>query len=133
MSDRQPLVLVVNDDEAMRSALQFALRLEGVEVHVHHDGVDLLADRDLHRAGCLILKDRMPHMDGLEVMEYLRAQAIPVPAILLTSAATIGLRARAAAADVRLVLEKPILDNALVEGVLMILDRKTAPDVGPAT
>jgi len=121
MPARLPLVLVVNDDEAMRNALQFALRLEGIEVHAHHAGVDLLADCDLPRADCLILNDRMPQMDGFEVLHALRARAIRLPVILLTSVASAMLRARAAAAGVRLVLEKPILDNALVEGVLRIL------------
>jgi FixJ family two-component response regulator len=119
--DQQPLVLVVNDDEAMRNALRFALQLEGVEVHVHGDGADLLADLDLHRASCLILKDRMPDMDCFEVMKNLRARGAALPTILLTANATSALNARAAAAGARLVLEKPILDNALVEGVLSIL------------
>ncbi|MDR3522149.1 MAG: response regulator [Acidocella sp.] len=121
MPDRLPLVLVVNDDEAMRNALQFALQLEGVEVHVHGEGADVLADRDLSRASCLILKDRMPRMDGFELLDCLQARDISLPAILLTSAATVRLRARAIAAGVQLVLEKPILDNALVDGVMTIL------------
>jgi two-component system, LuxR family, response regulator FixJ len=119
--DRQPLILVVNDDEAMRNALRFALQLEGVEVHSHGDGADLLADCDLRRASCLILKDRIPNMDGFEVMKNLSARDALPPTILLTANATSELHARATAAGVRLVLENPILDNALVEGVLTIL------------
>lgn len=127
MAETQPLVLVVNEDGAMRDALQFALRLEGIEVHVHANGADLLADVDLRRGGCLILNDRMPNMDGFEVMNFLRDHHIALPAILLTSVANSALRARAATAGVRLVLEKPILDNALVDGVMRILSRNNVP------
>jgi FixJ family two-component response regulator len=127
MAETKPLVLIVNDDEAMRNALQFALRLEGIEVHVHANGADLLADLDLRRGGCLIMNDRMPHMNGFEVMNFLRDNEISLPAILLTSVANTALRARATNAGVCLVLEKPILDNALIEGVMSILSYKNMP------
>jgi two-component system, LuxR family, response regulator FixJ len=133
MLERQFLVLVANDDDAMRDALKFALQLENFEVHVHRSGLDLLADFDLRRAGCLILKENMPDLDGLEVMQHLRALQVYLPAILLTANATPRLRRRAAAAGFRLVLEKPILDNALLEGVLSILTPQAPPDIGAST
>ena len=121
MLGRQFLVLVANDDDAMRDALKFALQL------------DLLADPELGRAGCLILKENMPDVDGLELMHDLRAHQIYLPAILLTANATPRLRQRAAAAGFRLVLEKPILDNALLEGVLSILSPQASPDIAAST
>lgn len=133
MLGRQFLVLVANDDDAMRDALKFALQLENFEVHVHRSGMDLLADPELGRAGCLILKENMPDVDGLELMHDLRAHQIYLPAILLTANATPRLRQRAAAAGFRLVLEKPILDNALLEGVLSILSPQASPDIAAST
>ncbi len=127
MPQRQSLVLVANDDDAMRNALQFALRLENFEVRAHRSGAELVADPDLRRADCLILKDGMPDMDGLEVMRFLRACDLVPPAILLTANATPRLRARASAAGILLVLEKPILDNALLDGVLTIVQHGHAP------
>lgn len=121
MPEREHLVLIADDDQGVRDALQFALRLEGVNVHAHRDGAELLADTDLPRAGCVILDDGMPHMGGFELLSRLRARNIRLPAILLTNHATAGLRARAGAAGVQLVLEKPLLDNALVDSVLTIL------------
>jgi CheY-like chemotaxis protein len=56
-------------------------------------------------------------VDGLEVLRRVRARGLEMPAILLTSNATPALRARAAAAGVWLVLEKPIMDGALVNAV----------------
>lgn len=109
--------MIVNDDAAMRDAMQFALRLEGAEVRLHESGAGLLADPALPACGCLVLKFHLPEMDGLEVLRRVRAMELTMPAILLTSNATPALRARAAAAGVWLVLEKPIMDGALVNAV----------------
>jgi two-component system response regulator FixJ len=121
MGDRLQLVLIVDDDQAVRDALQFALRLEGLCVHVHSDGAALLSDPALSRAGCVILGDRMRQMDGFALLGNLKARHISLPAIMLTSHATPRVRARAEAAGVRTVLEKPLLDNALVENIRSIL------------
>jgi two-component system response regulator FixJ len=121
MFDRQHLVLIADDDRAVRDALQFALKLEGLDVHAHSGGAKLLADPDLPRAGCVIVDDRMPLMDGFQLLSHLLVRNIHLPSILLTDHATAGLYARAATAGVRKVLEKPLLDNALIESIRTIL------------
>jgi len=125
MTDRQKLVLIVDDDQAVRDALQFALRLEGLCVHIHSGGAALLADPDLGRARCVILGDRMKQMDGFTLLTNLKDRNIALPAIMLTSHATPDMRARADAHGVRMVLEKPLLDNALVENIQSILTAET--------
>lgn len=126
MADRRKLVLVVDDDQAVRDALQFALRLEGLCVHVHNGGAALLADPALNRAGCIILGDRMRQMDGFTLLRNIKAGGFDLPVIMLTSHATPRVTARADAAGVRKVLEKPLLDNALVENIRSILDHDRA-------
>ena len=101
--------------------MQFALRLEGLCVHVHSGGAALLADPDLGRAGCVILGDRMRQMDGFTLLRNLKDRDISLPAIMLTSHATQKMQARADAVGVRKVLEKPLLDNALVDNIRSIL------------
>ena len=114
MSAGRHLVLIVDDDKAVRDALQFSLRLEGINVRTHPGGLELLADPELHAASCVILDDRMPDMDGFEILRELQLRDISSPTILLTGNATPGLQLRAAAAGARLVLEKPFLNNGLV-------------------
>lgn len=121
MPDEEPLVLIADDDVAVRDALQFALSLAGLDVHAHGGGAELLADADLPRARCIILDDGTPHLNGFDLLNRLRDRNISSPAIMLTNHATARLRARADAAGVRLVLEKPLMDNALVENILTIL------------
>lgn len=121
MTDRRQLVLIANDDQAVRDALQFALRLEGLCVHVHSGGAALLADPDLARAGCVIFDERMRQMDGLALVGQLQARNIASPTIMLTSYATCQMRASATAAGVHAVLEKPLLENVLMDKLRSLL------------
>lgn len=121
MAEARPLVVVVNDDAAMRDALRFVLRLEGLDVQAYADGDSFLASRELARTKCLILQDRLPGMDAFDLLHQLREQELSPPVILLTSAASPALCGRAQAAGVWRVLEKPILDNRLVEAVTSVL------------
>lgn len=121
MADGRNLVIIVDDDQAVRDALQFALQLEGLCVHVHSGAPSVLADPDLNRAGCFILDEQMTQMDGFALLRDLRARNLSLPTIMLTSHATPNVRARARAAGVIKVLEKPLLDNALVDNIRTIL------------
>ncbi len=115
------MVLVVDDDLAVRESLKFALELEGLTVRVCANGKELLEHPDLPEARCLILDCRMPVMDGFEVLDCLAARKVRLPVILITGDATGALRRRAAAAGVWHVLEKPLLDSALMENIRDVL------------
>ncbi|HEX2552707.1 MAG TPA: response regulator [Microvirga sp.] len=110
-------VIVVDDDAAVRDSLKFALELEGMSVRVYEGGAALLADAGGLARGCLVVDYSMPAMDGLELVDRLRGRRIGLPAILITGKANDDLRDRAARAGIRLVLEKPLADGALVEGI----------------
>ena len=123
---RRHLILIVDRDQAVRDSLQFALQLEGLSVRVYRGGLGLLADPELPLARCLILDDRNPCMDGFALLGQIAARQINLPSILLTSHATSRVKARASAAGVRMVMEKPLLDNALVDNIRMILGSDAA-------
>ena len=125
MPETRPLVMVVHDDEAIRDALDFALGLEGVDVCRHEAGGALLADPALPQAACLVLRHHLPGMDGLEILARVRARGLTMPAVLLTSHATPDVQARARAAGVWLLLEKPIMDDALVSAIAKLLRETT--------
>lgn len=125
MPNHQPaLVIIAADDQAVRDALQFALRLEGFGVRTQSDEAGLLTDASLTEAACIIVDDQKPHVDGFGVMRRLQARDLKAPVILLTSFATARLRARAAVAGFRAVLEKPLLNNILLDTLQTILGRE---------
>lgn len=110
-------VLVVDDDAAVRQSLKFALELEGLEVRLYADGAQLFADSELPPTGCLVVDLTMPGMNGIDLVSRLREHHIDLPAILITTPGSPCLRERALRAGFRLVLEKPLEDGALLDGI----------------
>jgi two-component system, LuxR family, response regulator FixJ len=113
-------VLVVDDDAAVRQSLKFALEQEGFEVRLYEDGAQLLADAALPPVGCLVVDLTMPGMDGIALMDRLRQRHVALPAILITTPGSPRLREPALRAGFRLVLEKPLEDGALLEGITSV-------------
>ena len=123
---RTRVVLVVDDDAAVRSALRFALEVEGFEVRDYDSPVALLSDRNMPPLGCFVIDYRMPVMDGLELVAVLRERGIAAPAIIITGRTNKVLEAQAAKLGVRQVLEKPLSDGALVAAIRSALPAPAA-------
>jgi FixJ family two-component response regulator len=121
MRDGLPLILVVDDDEAVRESLRFALELEDLAVSLCAAGAELFTHPDLPQAKCVVLDDMMPDLDGIAVLQGLAAQQIGVPVVLVAEHATDRLRQQAARAGARFVIEKPIREGALVAAIRMLL------------
>jgi FixJ family two-component response regulator len=83
--------------------------------------VALLADEDLPESGCLVIDYRMPGMDGLQLVEALKAREVALPVILITGRANKQLRRFAASLGISYVLEKPLSDGALIESIRLAL------------
>lgn len=122
----RPIILIVDDDLAVRESLSFSLRLDGFEVQACPNGADLMAHPYLSRADCLVIDHHMPEMDGFQLLAELRARDWSHPAILLTSHMTESLQHRAAMARFHRVVEKPIQDNCLLDCIQDVL-RSTRP------
>ena len=120
------IVLVVDDDAAVRSALKFALELEGYQVRTYGDPEALLADTLPERA-CLVVDYRMPGLDGLAMISRLRQRRVELPVILVVSEALDSrLRVRAGRMGVQDVLEKPLSDGMLLDSIRHALQSNPA-------
>jgi len=117
-----PLIVVVDDDAAVRGSLKFALEIEGFAVRTYPNGGDLLDDVRRADCACFIIDHRLPGKNGLEVVAELRKERIAAPVILITSHPTSVVQQRAAQAGVPIV-EKPLLGNALIDRVRDVLAR----------
>ena len=111
--DSRPVVIVVDDDAAVRRALAFALDLEGFLVETYGSGEALLLRGALSGPACLVLDERLPGVSGMETLRQLRAREVNAPAIMVTSHPKAAFRAAAAEAGAP-ILEKPLLGDALV-------------------
>jgi two-component system, OmpR family, response regulator len=81
----QPVILVVEDDPAMRALLERGLDAEGYDVRAVDNGVDaLIAARQAEIAGALV-DVMLPGMSGFEICRRLRETEAPFPILLLTA------------------------------------------------
>ena len=111
------VVIVVDDDLAVRNSLKFALEVEGLTVRSYASAAHLLsANDDLSLCSCLVIDQKMPAMTGLDLIARLRARGISAPALLITSYPGAALHERAAEAGIPIV-EKPLLGNTLIEKI----------------
>jgi two-component system, LuxR family, response regulator FixJ len=118
MASPSQVVLVVDDDAAVRSALKFLLEIEGFDVRLYDSAAAVLADRLLPAEACLVADYRMPGMDGLQLVDALHARQVEIPAILIISErADDQLTRRARRSGIHEILEKPLSDSALVESI----------------
>jgi len=116
------VILVVDDDAAVRNALKFALEVEGFSVRLYATPEALLAEKDLPASGCLVIDYRMPEIDGLELVERLQSLGVTLPVFLISGRVTRSLRARASNLGISDVLEKPLSD--LVANIRRVLDAR---------
>jgi two-component system response regulator FixJ len=112
MSKAPDVILLVDDDAAVRNALKFSLEVEGFSVRLYPTPEALLAEDDLPNDGCLVIDYRMPEIDGLELVERLRNRGVKLPILLISGRVTRSLRERASGLGIREVLEKPLSDLA---------------------
>jgi two-component system, LuxR family, response regulator FixJ len=117
----QTTVLIIDDDPAVRNSLKFALEVEGFAVRAYHAGAELLREKEFPADGCLVVDYKLPEMNGLDLVVELRKRKIDLPAILITTHPSSEVRRRAAVAGVTLI-EKPLLNDTLFQGIRAALD-----------
>lgn len=112
-----PLVMVVDDDPAVRNSLSFLLESVGLTVRTFALPHDLLADWRPDRPGCIILDVRMPEMTGLELQAELRRRGCQTPIIVTSGFADVPTAVQAMEAGAVTFLEKSSSRQRLVERV----------------
>ena len=112
----RPVVLVIDNDPAVRNSLKFALEIEGFVVRLYPTGAELLDETDMPKSGCLVTDYHLPRMNGLDLLARLRERNVRLPAILIATHPSVTIRDRAAFAGV-LLIEKPLLNDTLFQGI----------------
>src|SRR5207248_10599665 len=121
-------VLLVEDDPAVRGAVERALRHAGHQPALAADGIRALEQATAVPYDAVVLDLGLPGLDGLEVCRRLRAAGNPVPVLMLTARAAVAERVSGLDAGADDYLVKPFaLDELLAR--LRALERR-APSGG---
>ncbi len=117
-ADVPPLVLVVDDDEAMRRSSAFLFASVGIEVKTFERADALLAayaGGDTGRPGCIVLDVRMPGMSGLELLRVLVERGCTLPVILVTGHGDVPMAVAALKSGAFDFIEKPFQEQHLLD------------------
>jgi DNA-binding NtrC family response regulator len=112
-------VLIIDDKEMMRDSLSLTLTRAGHKVVTSEDptiGLDLLRQ---HRPSVVITDLKMPKMDGIELLQKIKAEQPDVPVILMTAFATISTAVQAMKLGAFDYVQKPFESDE----ILVIVER----------
>jgi FixJ family two-component response regulator len=124
-SDR-PLVIVVDDDDAVREALRELMLSAGMKCDCFASTRELLKTDALDRPGCLVLDVRMPGSSGLDLQRHLAASGNCKPIVFLTGHGDIPMSVQAMKAGAVDFLTKPVRDQTLIDAVVDGISRDVA-------
>ena len=112
-----PLIYVVDDDEAMRRALDTLLRTVGYATGVFSRPSEFLANFKPDSAGCLVLDIRMPDMSGLELQQHLNRMGSMLPVIFITGHGDVPMAVQAMKEGAFEFIQKPFRDQDLIDRI----------------
>jgi len=118
-----PAIHLVDDDEALRTALSRLLRAAGHEVRVYASAAEFLMARHGPMRGCLLLDVRMPGgPTGLELHQALVRQGESLPVVFLTGHGDIPMSVQAVKSGAFDFLTKPVRRDDLLKTVAAALE-----------
>ena len=123
MTALQARLLLVEDDDSMRRALQLALERRGFEVTCCSNGLDALRALKHTPPDLALLDLTIPGIDGLEVLQKARTQGVSTPILVLTARGAVGDRIQGLNAGADDYLAKPFDLDELEARIRALLRR----------
>lgn len=116
-----PHVMIIEDDALVRKLLEKRLQLAGWEVTALRDGKDIGQYLDRTAVDLILVDLGLPYMDGLSLVESLRAQGVITPILVLTAYEMPHLFATARSTGANDLVRKPYDPEVLVERIKQLL------------
>jgi two-component system, LuxR family, response regulator FixJ len=116
-----PIVHVIDDDDAARDALRFLLSAANFSVRTYASAKAFLDAIPTAEAGCVITDVRMPEITGLELLRRLKGRGIGWPVIVITGQADVPIAIEAIKSGAVDFIEKPYNAEALLDAVSIAL------------
>ncbi len=113
----EPIIYVIDDDEAVRQSLAFLLKTAGIAVRGFESARAFLEILPQVNSGCVITDVRMPDMTGIDLLRRLKETNPDLPVIIITGHGEISLAVEAMKIGAVDFLEKPFDDDQLIAAV----------------
>ncbi len=126
MAEAETSVFVIDDDAAMREALQSLLRSVGLRVETFASAREFLTGQRPEAPACLVLDVRLPGLSGLDLQRELSEAGIHIPIIFITGHGDIPMTVQAMKAGAVEFLTKPCRDQDLLDAISEALERERA-------
>ena len=123
MTERQPLVFVIDDDASTRETLGSLIRSVGMKVQLFASAEEFLSFKRPDTDSCLVLDVRLRGISGLDFQRKLSDFGISVPIIFITGHGDIQMSVRAMKAGAVEFLTKPFRDQDLLDAIHVALEK----------
>jgi two-component system, LuxR family, response regulator FixJ len=118
-----PVIYVIDDDDAARHSLEFLLKTAGLAVRSFDGARAFLNVLPQIKSGCIITDVRMPDITGIDLLRKVKELGVDIPVIVITGHGDISLAVEAMKIGAVDFLEKPFEDDALLAAVRGSLSR----------
>ena len=119
----RPKVLIVDDEDEVRSLAADLLKAEGIAVTTAVDGIDALEHVAAETPDVVVLDFEMPRLDGIGTLKRLRAEAPNAAVIMVTGHADVGIAVSAMRLGAYDFMLKPIIPEDFVPTVQRAMER----------
>ena len=123
-------IMIIEDDEEMRSLLKDFFEEEGFETDSVSNGVDALRMFSEDHFDLVITDIRMPGLTGLDILPRIRRLKPETPVIVMTAYGSDDVRRRAFERGATTYLEKPIQLSKLRSVIREMVSRKELEKLG---
>ena len=118
----EPIVYVIDDDDAVRQSLEFLLKTAGIAVRGFESAKAFLEMLPRIQSGCVITDVRMPEITGIDLLRRIKESNLDIPVIVITGHGDISLAVDAMKIGAIDFLEKPFDDDLLLAAVRSALN-----------
>ena len=119
----EPVIYVIDDDDAVRQSLEFLLKTAKLEVR-SFDSAKAFLDVLPVQTGCIITDVRMPDITGIDLLNKIKEMKLDLPVIVITGHGDIALAVEAMKIGAADFLEKPFDDDLLLAAVRSALSKE---------
>jgi FixJ family two-component response regulator len=123
---RGAVVVVIEDDASVRTAVKELLESVGLEVILYASAGAFLEADNPDTTSCLVLDVRLPEVSGIKLQEELSKAGVYVPIILISAYADVAMAVSAMKAGAVDFLTKPFRSQDLLDAVFTALARDSA-------